>query len=115
MTGRTIRMRHLCMIVVATWVVGVFTAFATKNIQNFGVLQGACFLVGGASGQRIAFSEVPLKRLWLTLGLPLALALYSISGDILRLGMTVSWALIALSFIAGGRAANLLQMLQQRT
>ena len=115
MPARTVKMQHLCAIVIVVWVAVVLTAFLTRNIEHFGIIQGVCFLIGAMSAPRIGFSEVPVQRLWLSLGLPLALAVYSITGDVLRLGATVSWALIALCFIAGGRAANLLRMLQQRT
>jgi len=115
MAARAIKMRHICVIVIGAWLASFAIALFTRNIQHFGVLHAACFVVGAASGVRIAFTYVPINRLWIVLGLPLALASYAMTGDFLGLGLTVSWALIALSFIAGQRAKNLLQMRQQRT
>jgi hypothetical protein len=108
-------MRYICLMVIAAWLASFAIALFTRNIQHFGILHAACFVVGAASGVRVAFTDVPINRLWIVLGLPLALAFYAMTGDFLGWGSTVSWALIALSFIAGQRATNLLQMLQQRT
>jgi hypothetical protein len=50
-------------------------------------------------------------RLWIVLWLPIAMSIYALAGFLLGWGQTISWAVIALAYIAGGRAANLRQML----
>jgi len=113
--SRTMKMRHLCIAVIAAWLVSIIAAFSTRNIQHFGIIHAGCFIVAATTAPRIAFTEVPVNRALLSLWLPLALALFAITGDFVGLGRTVSWALIALSLIAGARAANLLQIVKQRT
>jgi hypothetical protein len=103
------------MLVLAAWISSLAVALATRNIHEYRMFHAISFVAGWATASRIAFTEVPVNRLWIVLGLPLALAIYATSGDLLTLGVTVSWALIALSLIAGVRAANLRQMLQQQT
>lgn len=115
MAVRTVRMRHICILVLAAWLGSLAVALVTGNIQEHGIIHAICFVLGWVTASRIAFTEVPVSRVWIVLGLPLALAVYAASGDLLNFGVTVSWALIALSLIAGARAANLRQMLQQQS
>jgi hypothetical protein len=115
MAARTVKMRHISIAVISAWLVSCAAAIATRNVHTYGIFHAISFVIGWATSSRISFTHVPLNRLWIVLGLPLALAVYAVSGEFLGFGTTVSWALIALSFIAGGRAANLVQMLQQRS
>ena len=109
------KMRHIAAIVLGVWLVSLGFAALTGQLQNRGFFFAALsFCIGAFTMRRIGFTEVPPNvHLGIILGLPLLLCIYAISGDLLHVGSSVSWAIIALSYIAGSRAANLRQMLQQ--
>jgi len=117
MAARGLRVRHLSVIVIviACWAATFVVDMATRNSRFAGVTEAIVFVTGWLTCPRIAFTEVPFSRLWTMLGLPVGLAIYATMGELFGLSETVSWALVALSLVAGGRAAMLAQMLRQRT
>lgn len=114
MANSTVRMRLISTVVLAALLVCVTVGLATKQLQNASCVAALiCFAVGATMAGRIGFYEVPTDRLWIIFGLPLSLAAYAIGGFMLGWGHTVPWAVIALAYIAGGRAANLRQMFRE--
>jgi hypothetical protein len=108
------KMRHVSIVIMGSWLVVLGAAIVTGQLQHHGIFDLLSFCIGAATVGRIGFVVVPPNiHLWLILGLPLGLAVYAIVGDLAHLGTSVSWAIVGLSYIAGSRAANLRQLLQQ--
>jgi len=114
MAGRTVSMRFISIAVLAVSLACLGNGLLTRQLQGTSMIVVAiCFVIGAATAGRIGFSEVPAERLWIIFWMPIALAIYAIAGFAFGLGHDVSWAVIALAYISGGRAANLRQMLRQ--
>jgi hypothetical protein len=112
MAAKTVSMRFISTAVLVASALCVASGLITKQLQgSSAIISMICFALRAAMARRIGFSEVPTDRMWIVLWLPIAMSIYALAGFLLGWGQTVSWAVIALAYIAGGRAENLRQML----